>query len=189
MNHTEELHTAGDHMLYNAGVHRIACCSKCTTPHCCDEPAYGDQREVRGMLASLTDEQREYVKEKTRVWFDKAMASGLLFHDLPNAFQWRLHGMTCPFLRDGRCLAYARRPHGCRMFFAVGNPDDCAMPQRKHQKIADFKGPAVDEILGTYFEAASRERGGIDSDHIGVHLSFELLNVRPPSASTRHVKQ
>ncbi len=185
MNLTEEMHSATDHAMYNSGVYRATCCSKCTTPHCCDEPAYGDQREVRGMLDALNEEQREYVKEKTKVWLDKAMKSGLLFHDLPSAFHWRLHGITCPFLRDGRCLAYARRPHGCRVFFAFGNPDDCGMPQRKNQKIAEFRGPAIDRILGPYFEQMSEEPGGVDMDHIGVLLSFELLNVRPPSASKR----
>jgi Fe-S-cluster containining protein len=105
---------------------------------CCDEPAYVHKAEAEHMLAALTPEKREMVRAQTRTWADQAQASGLLPEPEINALEWRAQGITCPFIENGRCAAYAQRPYACRSFFAIGDPMQCQSLYREHQTFLDF---------------------------------------------------
>lgn len=144
-------------------------CCRVGCSACCYEPAYAIRAEIEHALKLLTPEQLEMVKAKTKVWVKKAEASGLLNGELADATQWRLNAIACPFLEGALCSIYARRPIGCRVFFAKGDPADCDMPMRQHQLYASFANHIMDEICRPLLE--SEEVDCRDADHIGVLLA------------------
>lgn len=147
------------------------CCSKCLVPHCCSEPAYCDDKEADAMLESLHPKQLAEVEERTKAWLEKARP--FLGEKQPNAFKYRLANIPCPLLdNDGRCMAYENRPFGCRMFLALGEPEDCAMPARKHQKFADYPQP---NAMTPYHSAYVEANCPVELDHIGAHFVRKLL--------------
>lgn len=171
-----EYHTAIDIFIAaatgRASEENKPCCSRCTTPHCCSEPAYCDDHEADAMLESLNAHQLNEVAWRTQDWLAKARP--FLGVNMPKAFPYRLANNPCPLLnKDGRCMAYEQRPFGCRMFLALGKPEDCAMPAREHQKFADFPHPnGLTPYHGAYIDANCP----IELDHIGAHLVRKLLS-------------
>lgn len=170
-----DYHTAIDKAIGQAMANTAAdqqpCCKRCTNPHCCSEPAYADAREVDSMLDMLTPEQRSHVVNGTERWRSVFAVNRMMNDELPSAFPYRLLNLPCPFLKDGRCLVYERRPFGCREFFALGNPEDCAMPARIYQKFAAFPHPNRMD-MATFQFAANQIA---ELDHISGHLVRKLL--------------
>lgn len=170
-----EYHTAIDEMLGH-GLAKLPadmqpCCGRCTSPHCCSEAAYADAIEIDSMLEALTPEGRAHVEARTLKWRAVFAASPEINNERSNAFEYRNINLPCPFLKDGRCLGYERRPMDCRIFLALGDPEDCAMPNRRHQKYAEFPHPSpLDEAMMQF--AISN---GVELDHIGAHLVRKLL--------------
>lgn len=149
------------------------CCRKgCHA--CCYEPAYAIRQEVEHALASVPPEKREALKERTSVWLEKLEAGGFTDGEMPDAVAYRKHAIACPFLENGLCSVYDRRPIGCRSFFAIGNPADCELPNRAHQKFACFPPKAMAQIAGPLITATNA--GPNDADHIGSLLA-ELLGL------------
>ncbi len=79
---------------------------------------------------------------------------------------------------------YSRRPYDCRLFFALGNPENCQMPQREHQLFAQLSPRQHTHLLSLFFI----ERRRFVSDHLGVLLAEKLLHVNVRSGS-RHVME
>lgn len=129
------------------------------------------------MLECLTPEQRSKVAEKTKEWVEKAKP--LLNENMPNGFAWRRLNNPCPFLEGNLCSVYDRRPMGCRTFFAHGNPDDCKMPAREHQKIAVYVDHQMASACAPYWVDEAR----VEMDHLGCFLADRLLGDRPESGS------
>lgn len=157
------------------------CCSK-GCHHCCSEALYVDSKEADWIVAGMSVEQRERVAIRTKQWLQQAaemLRTKPTNDGLLDAFEYREHKIPCPLLEEGLCSVYDRRPMGCRMFLATGNPDDCRMPARRHAKIADFdvRNP-VWEALMAEFNLKSKL---IVLDHLGVLLAERLLNERPRS--------
>ncbi len=175
----QQFHTTIDRLLELA-VKKLPpeaqpCCSRCTTPHCCSEPAYCDDHEIDAMLGGLTQAQRTQVAVNTMRWIPKSLP--FIKQERPNAFPYRLANIPCPFLgQDGRCMAYENRPMDCRMFIALGDPKDCAMPARIKQKYAEY-GP----LPNAFFEvqqAYMADNLPLEMDHIGAHLARKVLGLR-----------
>jgi Fe-S-cluster containining protein len=161
------------------------CCTKGCS-HCCYEPAYADRMAVDHMLAALTPEQIEEVKAKLPEWLEKT-AELRNKTERPNAWAWRDLKVACPFLKDNLCVAYERRPFDCRIFFAIGNPEDCKMPARKHQKFSDYPDHVMDTMMRPFMVEMMRERKALVLDHIGVLLAERLLNISVPSKARREI--
>lgn len=124
------------------------------------------------MIAALTPEQRTHVEANTRRWRDVFSVSRLRDEEQPNAFAYRMLNLPCPFLKDDRCMVYEHRPGDCRMFFALGNPEGCAMPARVHQPMADYPHPnPMDTVMERFFLT----RSPAEIDHIGGHLVRKIL--------------
>lgn len=151
--------------------------------HCCHEAVFCNSEEAEYILdglylldgfsdsAGLLDE----VTARTRKWLEQFEANGLLKAEYNNeiGILWRKAHVPCPFLKDGQCIVYDRRPTGCRVFFAFDNPENCAMPMRVHQKFAMIEQhPMFLAALAKYFLTIRRTR----QDHLGVHLAMRLLN-------------
>lgn len=132
------------------------------------------------MLEGLTPVEREIVRQRTVAWVKKARP--LLKEDMPNAFKWRLADIECPFLLNGLCSVYERRPIGCRVFYATGNPDDCKMPAREHQQVYNVSSRDIMRLMDGFF-FAGQDR--IEMDHLGCLLAERLLGGRPQSASQK----
>lgn len=182
-----EFHTAVDEILGRifSGVPKdMQPCCRVGCSHCCSEPVYCDEQEADYVLAALTDDQRERVKERLPLWLERVRE--LLKQDMPSATDWRNVNAPCPLLERGLCIVYERRPYSCRAFFALGNPDDCRMPARVHQKFADFPHPGPLDVASMAYFNASQD--GIRLDNLGVFLAEKLLGEKVESGSTQQVK-
>lgn len=185
MNPVAKLHQATDTLVTMAETQGKLdhCCKNCTLAHCCFEPAYSDSKEIQYALET-PGLDRDALKERVRDWLEKVLPSGLLKQDMPDAIEWRRLKAPCPFLVDNRCSVYERRPFSCRMFFAHGKPEHCAMPARIAQKFAGFPIQLHGQIAGPYFESLKR----FTMDNIGVLLAELVLNEKHTSGSRQEVE-
>jgi uncharacterized protein len=91
-------------------AHPMACREGCTA--CCHD----NPRGVTGIeIARL----REVATDEELAHFRRLAASGA-----PEE-EWRQRGEPCPFLREGRCRVYTRRPIACRAFYALTPARQC----------------------------------------------------------------
>lgn len=159
----------------NAPQSAKPCCFKgCHA--CCYEAVYASEAEADYIIEAMTPEQRSEVSAKLNDWFEKVRA--ILFKKMPNAMLYRKLNVPCPLLKDGLCSVYERRPFGCRAFFAIGNPKDCDLPARSHQKFAVFPD-AIFRASG----APATVNGSLRLDHLGVWLLDRLLGLQVHSGS------
>jgi len=173
--------------------HNGSCCHRCTYGHCCSEPVWADECEVKAILGSLTPEQLEQLKPKVKLWMEKALASGCLDVDIHDAkhqkdlgtsysAEWRAKvGVACPLFQGGKCSVYELRPMSCGVFFAGRiNPEDCANVNAKRETIE-----WSNEVLGRVMMAlyARHEPKEIHMEHLGVHLHNLLFGTTHTTAS------
>jgi Fe-S-cluster containining protein len=144
---------------------------------CCSEPVYASEAEVLHLLEYLTPEQTAEVKIKLPAWL--APTAPLLPQNMPDAVAWRSLRAPCVLLKNGLCSVYPRRPMGCRVWFALKNPDQCELPHRRHQLYASFP---TDRVAGTINELVFVNDRFI-LDHLGVLLAEKLLGLKIPSGS------
>jgi Fe-S-cluster containining protein len=156
-----------------------AACHRCHACWCCYEPTYVDEREVDYMLEALTPEQIDQVTKSTAQWLQRALP--LLPQDQPSALVWRGLEAPCPFLKDGRCRIYARRPFSCRTFFALNDPDNCKMPARARQLFTKFGDVQIYKLSRPFILAADE----VNLDHLGAFLARKLLQVEVRSGSKK----
>lgn len=164
-----------------------SCCKK-GCHHCCYEPAYTDRRVIDHIIAGMTPEQIEEVKAKLPAWLERTEQARK--EERPASLSYLALRAACPLLKDGMCSVYERRPMDCRIWFAMGNPDDCAGfgERRKHQKIACWPDEAMAYFCRPWMQSTLEEEGEIVMDHIGVLLAERLLNIEVESAARRHLK-
>lgn len=183
MNPVAKHHRIIDSLIRNTRF--STCCTGCTRCDCCSEAAYASNYEVTYMIEALDEQAKIEVAERAKAWITKAKP--LLGMNMPDAFTWRELDNPCPFLKDGRCRVYDRRPFGCRVWFAHENPDNCAMPQRKTQKYASLQIPI--HVLREIFSPFQHLKSSLVLDHIGMHTYNQLVqpNEEPAfSGSAQH---
>lgn len=148
------------------------CCPGKGCSHCCSEPLYADMRAVDYIIDGMTSEQRAEAAKSASAWMNSVRdrAIDLIAQERPRATEWRARNIPCPLLKDGACSVYDRRPIDCRLFAATGNPNDCAMPMRKHQKFADYPQHQLDQLMIPWFKVP----GTIVLDHLGILLAERL---------------
>lgn len=181
MNAVEAMHLRADRVAQrelSKSEFRPCCKVRCSA--CCYEPAYAVRMEIERALEGMTPEQLDGLRARTEKWMEQARASRLLKDDvdvdeLPDALEWRKHRIACPFLEGSLCSIYARRPVGCRMFFAKGDPADCEMPMREHQLFASFADHVMGEVAMPFFK--EHRAAAMDVGHIGV-LLHEVLQAK-----------
>lgn len=162
------------------------CCKGCTLASCCSEPAFADRRQVDHMIEGLTPEQIEEVKANLPAWLEATVE--FRKQQRPNAFAYRLKKIPCPLLKDGKCMAYERRPLDCRIFFATGSSADCELPARKHQKFADYPEATMAVFTDRWIHLGLMADGEVVMDHIGVLLAERLMGLSIPSTGRRQMK-
>lgn len=165
------------------------CCAK-GCHHCCSEALYADGREVDYIVAGFTEDQRQRVAERTKAWLVKAEPMlrmvPTIKDEVLDALVYRNQNLPCPLLEGGLCMVYERRPMGCRTFLATGDPNDCAMPMRKHQKFAEFDwgNRTWVQLWQAWFADTNRAV----MDHVGVLLAERLLGEHPQSTVRREME-
>lgn len=183
-----EYNTAVDRIIKNSLTAHgalVPCCKKGCS-HCCYEPACTDRRVIDHIIAGMTPEQIEEVKARLPAWLEKTAEARKL--ERPKVHDYRDLNVACPLLKDGLCSVYDRRPLDCRIWFAIGNPDDCAMPARKHQKFTEYTDEAMSKLCEPWVLSTLVMEGEVVMDHIGVLLAERLLNIKVESAARRHLK-
>ncbi|MFZ5481227.1 MAG: YkgJ family cysteine cluster protein [Myxococcota bacterium] len=82
---------------------------------------------------------------------------------------WRARREPCPFLVEGRCRVYARRPIACRAFYALTPPNQCDPGDPRYEERVN---PHLDppQIVVQILRAISRTLAlGEDADlHAGI---------------------
>lgn len=165
--HPSELHKKADAFFSEVFRRNPAakhCCEGCRLAHCCYEPAYADTHEIKHAVDLLSEEQREQVKQRLPDWLAKVQP--LLATEMPGALPYRRLQAPCPLLNleTNECMAYDRRPFGCRSFFARENPEHCALEHRERQQYGEFPGSY--NVLAEYFFSHQT----LEMDHIGALL-------------------
>jgi Fe-S-cluster containining protein len=147
---------------------------------CCSEAVYAGEAEALHILEYLTPEQTAEVKMKLPEWLAKTRP--VMNQHQPDAMDYRRLNAPCVLLKNGLCSIYPRRPLGCRTWYALKNPSDCDLPQRQHQKYAEFM-PGLAVACGLL-----AVNGVAMLDHLGVLLAENLLGLSIPSASRETCK-
>lgn len=145
------------------------CCSKgCST--CCSEALMANRSEVEHMREGYPEDQLEALKSRTQKWLDEFMPfqNAETRDGLIDGYKYLDADIKCPFLVNGLRSVYERRPMGCRVYFAQGDPDNCKMPNRRTQLISDydFSHPLWTRL---WLRFAQSHRG-LYMDHLGIHL-------------------
>lgn len=169
---TEEFHAHVDRQIQRANnLHGKHCCAK-GCHHCCSEELHVDEREANRIIENIHPKHLMQVQEQTAEWLAKA-APLLNQEGTHQAMEWRAIDKPCPLLINGLCSVYAARPMSCRIFFAMGKPEDCQMPQREHQKFASFEPEKMAGMMVPFIEDQDR----VVMDHLGVFLAEKLLGL------------
>lgn len=138
---------------------------------CCHEPMWATALEARYIVEGLSVVDLPQVTNRTEAWLAKARASGLLSvpFDSLSTHQWLPHQIACPLLQDGLCLAYERRPAGCRTYLSVAPPECCQPERRREAMIVQSAAfyPAMASLLVLALDDTMR--------HLGAHLARILL--------------
>jgi Fe-S-cluster containining protein len=156
------------------------CCrAGCHT--CCHEAMYASQAEVEYILESLTPAQIDDLKPKLAEWLVRT--SELRKVRFPKVEQYLGAKIPCVLLENGLCSVYERRPFGCRVWFAIGDPENCKLPMRRNQGIAQFSFDQLFAFIGP----PAPVNGRFILDHLGVLLAEKILGLNIPSASRDEV--
>ncbi len=153
------------------------CCRKgCSA--CCSESLYVSEAEVDHLLEPLSPVERAEVAGRLPAWL--AATEAIRAVKMPDATAYRFLSVPCPLLKNNLCSVYARRPFGCRTFFATGDPENCELPARTHQKFMVIPN-AIFEHMGP----PAAVDGFVTLDHMGVILAERLLGGSYASASRK----
>lgn len=169
---TQDFHTHIDRLIAGSNnLHGKHCCTKgCHA--CCSEELHVDEREADLIIDNIHPKLLATVEAQTEAWLAKA--APLLNQEEPHqAMEWRAVDKPCPLLINGLCSVYPVRPFSCRIFFAMGKPSDCQMPQRQHQKFACFEPDKMAGMMAPHIEGQKT----IVMDHLGVFLAEKLLGM------------
>ena len=154
---------------------------------CCYEPVYCSSAEVQHLVEALTPEQRAAVTERLKLVLAKARASGILDLEMPPVMQYLALKLPCPLLEFGVCIAYDRRPVGCRTHLAVGPSEWCDDERRAHQKYPMAKEHSL--ASGHAIIEAHLKLGNIiHNDNLFALLENELLGEYHETASAEQVQ-
>lgn len=146
---------------------------------CCKEPVLAGKDEAAYLVAGLTPEKRTRVIPRLRRWLTQVTLSGLLRESQPHVSLWRMMQAWCPLLEDGKCVAYERRPYGCRAHLAIGDPDACADDTRRGaQTYMECPQAGAESIAD-----ALDEHGALTMDNLGVWLAEMLIGNKIKSAA------
>lgn len=166
-----------DKLMANSVPEGSHCCKK-GCHHCCSEPLFVDEREADLIIRNIPIEHWARIESQIEAWLTKAMPF-LARSEPPGAVEWRQSDNPCPLLVDGLCSVYEHRPMGCRTFFALENPENCAMPQREHQKFACWDNEALYRMIVPFVRNEKR----IVADYLGVFLAEKVLGLKVASGA------
>lgn len=149
---------------------------------CCKEPAYVTRSEVRYMLQTFPPEELGALKAKVMQWATVFFASDLPQQKEPPVFQYRKFNLWCPFLKDGKCSAYERRPYSCRAHIAKESSAGCEHDSlRSRQKFMMIV--QMPEIMANYWLQSLETTPNDCYDHLGVLLYEELTGLARPTVA------
>ncbi len=144
---------------------------------CCKEPVSCFRPQVVYLLEMLDEAQKGRVAARLRTWLTQVQGAGLLTQKGVHIWHWRQLNVYCPFLENGKCMVYARRPLACRAFNVSGNPDDCFDDEKRLHQVfmvtPELNASALAEML---------EHDFLEERNLGVWLAELLLDKHVPHA-------
>lgn len=152
---------------------------------CCKEAVYVYRKEATHILEKVYGDLLQRVKERTRVWVDKFKASGMASYPEPPVVEYRRHNMWCPFLENGECSVYDRRPAPCRIHMAVGPLERCQDDELRARQLFAYD---PEELAGLNLDM-NKICEPVQSDHLGVWLAEILLKEKIPTEARFHLTQ
>jgi Fe-S-cluster containining protein len=152
---------------------------------CCYEPVYCSSDEVKHMLEMLNDRQKMGVAHQMVESIAIVKKSGLFDIDMPPVMEWKALNLPCPFLVDGQCSVYERRPISCRAHMTVGPPEWCAIRRLEQKYVGSDE---VSYACGQMIIAAHLRLGNtITHDNLLALLENELLGEYHETASAQQI--
>lgn len=152
---------------------------------CCYEPVYCSSDEVHHMLEEVSVIDMFKLSERVALELAKVNESGLFNKDMPPVMEWKAMNLPCPFLVDGQCSVYERRPVSCRSHMAVGPAEWCET-KRLEQKYPGSQ--EVSAACGTAIIEAHMKLGNtIIFDNLLALLENELLGEYHATASAQQI--
>lgn len=184
MTDVQQFHNKVDSIIKKAETTApVKCCCRAGCCACCEEPVYSTHAEIEHILESLTYHEKAELKIQLRDWLERTKEIRKV--DMPHALTYRALRIPCPFLKNSMCSIYSRRPMGCREFMAIGNPADCELPARAHQKFFKFGEDGLDLYRRTGPPPMKIKNGKVVTDHLAVLLAEKLFGEEFESASRK----
>lgn len=181
LQHIKSAHTRFDFTFGNelkAYDFKPTCAKGCHA--CCSEAIYVLADEAKLVLKSIPPEELPGVVERTRVWVERAEATGMLKVNTPHVFAYRQAKLLCPLLKDGLCLVYKDRPLGCRGHLAIDDPALCHDDHKRLEQRFVNGYVFINQARDTMVKGSKRPVVG---DHLGVFLARKLLGIETSSKS------
>lgn len=156
----------------------VTCARGCSA--CCYEPVYVYEKEARHLFDGVPAEHLDAVKSKAIEWHNQFTASPEVQAKEPSVVDYLRLRLPCPLLHEHQCLAYDRRPTGCRLHLALGPKTLCEdTGKRLTQRYA--QSPEGSTMVG--IAALEACKGRLEADHLGVFLFEFATGIKSPSPS------
>ena len=175
------VHKYFDALLSHPKVVELTSCATCKIGchACCQESLYVSKLEAQHIVNNLTSEQLVRVTERTRQWVARVEGTEPFKAKMPRQPVWRSLNAMCPLNENGMCMVYDSRPIGCRLFFALDDPNKCATSETVgDQRFINFHPKFGYEGSKMLFS-----QHPIQIDHLSCFLSEILLGQELKSGS------
>lgn len=161
---------------------RLTCSKGCSA--CCEELVHVSELEARLIVESLTDAQKQDIRQRVLHWMDQ-IGDRLDDEDSdPDGLEYRSWRIPCPLLINGVCSVYDKRPIPCRSTMTNGPRRACEdlalRPTQRFVVIPELKSAIVDRLLQAHAAAGYTE---LKFGHLGMMLADHLgLSANAPKA-------
>lgn len=150
---------------------RITCTKGCAA--CCEELLHVSELETRLIVESLTDPQKEELRQRVQQWLDQV--GDRLDEREPDGLEYRSWRIPCPLLKNGLCSVHEKRPLKCRSHLTDGPRQACEdLALRATQRFIDIpelKSAVGDRLLHAHVAAGYKE---FKFGHLGMMLADHL---------------
>lgn len=145
-------------------------CDSCTKPWCCNMMVGISLVEALLIVVPFTDDKDSWQKLMSLV--PELERHSKMMETRDNS-QWFHEREPCPFLDEGRCSVYDRRPIACRTHMSTEDPSHCAPDWHMASSIA-YVNPMHVLMYGT--EAVAELQFGVDLPAYSAPLPPAILS-------------
>jgi Fe-S-cluster containining protein len=169
--HDSELKQIRERYFREGRPIRVTCTKGCAA--CCEELLHVSELETRLIVESLTEAQKEEVRQRVQHWLDQI--GDRLDDREPDGLEYRSWRIPCPLLKNGLCSVHDKRPLKCRSTLTDGLRKACEdltlRPTQRFIDIPELKQAVADRLLHAHVAAGYKE---FKFGHLGMMLAEHL---------------